>query len=376
MNHFDKGEIPILSESTCAQRSNEPQDSTFRRNISSTPSASISNLVGHTGPLHTARKTPVYRMSGPLYATPATGNPFQNSIIVAGNKVGENNIEKLSTFDGTDKNEHLLRSGQLGMCNDPYCTTCPTSFKVAHQKKPRASTIFDPKFHNSLYGDAKGYGRKVYSFCSSCIPGVMNPHTKIVQQWNKFLAIFCLLAIFDNKCIQINWTMATTLVLLRSIFDVVYLLNILLQFRLAYVSPESRVVGAGDLVDHPKKIAVNYFKSYFFLDLFVVSPIPQIMIMFILPNSLGSSGANYAKNLLRLGILVQYIPRLFRFLPLLIGQSPTGFIFESAWANFIINLLIFMLSGHVVGSCWYLFGLQWRCQDLGSGLRRFKLLKI
>ena len=144
MNHFDKDEIPILSE-TRAQRSDEPQDSTFQRNISSTPSASISNLVGHTGPLHTARKTPVNRMSGPLYATPATRNPFQNSIIVAGNKVGENNTEKLSTFDGMDKNEHLLKSGQLGMCNDPYCTTCPTSFKVAHQRKPRASTIFDPK---------------------------------------------------------------------------------------------------------------------------------------------------------------------------------------------------------------------------------------
>lgn len=84
----------------------------------------------------------------------------------------------------------------------------------------------------------------------------------------------------------------------------------------------------------------------------------QVMILSVLPKYLGSSGANYAKNLLRAAILVQYFPRLFRFLPLLIGQSPTGFIFESAWANFIINLLIFMLSGHVVGSFWYLFGLQ------------------
>lgn len=399
MNHFDKDEIPILSE-TRGQRSDEPQDSTFRRNISRTRSASISipmasldpyerqpNLVGHTGPLRTTRKTPVSQMSGPLYATPATGNPFQNNIIVAGNKVGENKTEKFSTFDGTDKNEHLLRSGQLGMCNDPYCTTCPTYFKVAQQRKPRASTIFDSKFHNSIYGDAKGYGRKLFSFCSSCIPGVMNPHAKVVQQWNKFLAIFCLVAIFvdplfffllyvekDSKCIRINHAMATTLVVLRSLTDVVYLLNILLQFRLAYVSPESRVVGAGDLVDHPKKIAVNYFKSYFLFDLFVVSPLPQIMILFILPSSLGISGANYAKNLLRLGILIQYIPRLFRFLPLLIGQSPTGFIFESAWANFIINLLIFMLSGHVVGSCWYLFGLQRVNQCLRDACHNAKLL--
>ncbi|KAK2367538.1 putative cyclic nucleotide-gated ion channel 20, chloroplastic [Trifolium repens] len=381
----------MLSERR-TQRSDEPQDSTFRRNISRTRSASISipmasldpyerqpNLVGHTGPLRTARKTPLGQMSGPLYATPATGNPFQNSIVVAGNKVGENKTEK---FDGTDeyrwndnyydkKNEHLLRSGQLGMCNDPYCTTCPTYFKVSQQRKPIAPNIFDPKFHNSLYGDAKGFGRKLLSFCSSCIPGVMNPHTKVVQHWNQFLAITCIISIFvdplfffliyvneDDKCIVINWRMANILAVIRSITDIVYFLNILLQFRLAYISPESRVVGAGDLVDHPKKIALNYFWGYLWLDLFVVLPLPQIMILVVLPSTLGYSGANYAKNLIRLAILIQYIPRLFRYLPLLIGQSHTGFIFESAWANFIINLLIFILSGHVVGSCWYLFGLQ------------------
>ena len=49
-----------------------------------------------------------------------------------------------------------------------------------------------------------------------------------------------------------------------------------LQFRLAYVSRESRVVGAGDLVDHPKRIALHYLKGYFLIDLFVVFPLPQV----------------------------------------------------------------------------------------------------
>jgi len=42
------------------------------------------------------------------------------------------------------------------------------------------------------------------------------------------------------------------------------------------VAPESRVVGAGELVDHPKKIALHYIKTYFFIDLFVVLPLPQV----------------------------------------------------------------------------------------------------
>ena len=84
----------------------------------------------------------------------------------------------------------------------------------------------------------------------------------------------------------------------------------------------------------------------------------KVMILLVIPKYVGLSGANYAKNLLRATVLLQYVPRIIRFVPLLDGQSANGFIFESAWANFVINLLMFVLAGHVVGSCWYLFGLQ------------------
>lgn len=84
----------------------------------------------------------------------------------------------------------------------------------------------------------------------------------------------------------------------------------------------------------------------------------QLMVQGVIPKYIGVSGANYAKNLLRATVIVQYAPRIFRFVQLLGGQSANGFIFESAWANFVINLLVFILAGHVVGSLWYLFGLQ------------------
>lgn len=48
------------------------------------------------------------------------------------------------------------------------------------------------------------------------------------------------------------------------------------QFRLAYVAPESRVVGTGVLVDLPSKIALNYLTGFFFIDFFAALPIPQV----------------------------------------------------------------------------------------------------
>ncbi|WJX71870.1 hypothetical protein P8452_55814 [Trifolium repens] len=174
------------------------------------------------------------------------------SVVVIGNKVENFKKEKVSPFHVTcdGENEHLGKSGALGMCDDPYCTTCPTYFKAYQQSNPKDSTEYDPKFQSALYGDAKGFERKLLSIFSS------------LQK--------------DFNCIAINWTMTETLVLLRSKNDFVYFLNIFLQFWLAYVSPESRVVGAGDLVDVPKKIAVHYLKSYFLIDLFVVFPLPQV----------------------------------------------------------------------------------------------------
>ncbi|KAL8530092.1 hypothetical protein ACS0TY_007251 [Phlomoides rotata] len=162
----------------------------------------------------------------------------------------------------------------------------------------------------------------------------------------------------DNKCVLLNKSMNITLLAFRTITDFMYVLHILLQFRLAYVAPESRVAGSGDLVDNPGMIAWNYFRGYFFVDLFTALPLPQIIILLILPGSIRAPRSSYAKDLLPITIVCQFIPRLYRLLPLVYGSSLTGFIFESSWSDFAINILMYVLASHVVGSCWYLFGLQ------------------
>uniref|UniRef100_A0A7N0U3S7 Cyclic nucleotide-binding domain-containing protein n=1 Tax=Kalanchoe fedtschenkoi TaxID=63787 RepID=A0A7N0U3S7_KALFE len=336
-------------------------------------------LVCYTGPLRSPKKAPVMpvTMSGPIYY----GDKADNSL-----KPSRTDSKENKTV--VDQHEHLLRSGPLGVCNDPYCSICPTHFhnnskamQEKHgkdQKQAKADLKLLLQFQNNLHGEAGSWSRRFFSNLRQHIPGVINPHSKFMQRWNRFFVISCLLAIFvdplffflltvkkENKCLDFDWRLAKVVVLFRSATDFIYLLHMLLQvtsdncqFKLAYILPESQVVGAGVLVDHPKKIARNYLRKGFWIDLAVVLPLPQIMILLKQPNLLDFAGANETKNVLRAIVLIQYLPRFYRFLPLLAGQSANGFIFESAWANFVINLFAFVLAGHLVGSGWYLFGLQ------------------
>jgi cyclic nucleotide gated channel len=158
----------------------------------------------------------------------------------------------------------------------------------------------------------------------------------------------------DNKCIVLNFSAAASLTGLRSLVDLIYLGHVILQFRLAYKNKD------GVLVSDPKAIRSRYLKGWFFIDLLACLPLPQIMIMIIIPR-MGNQAATAAgsfKDTLRVTVLLQNIPRIIRFYRLVAGRSPTGFVFETAWANFTLNLFLYFLTAHVVGSCWYFFGVQ------------------
>lgn len=161
MAAFEKDEVPMLSD-THPQSFNE--DSQFER-FGRTQSAilmnsmesfsSETNLVGHTGPLRSQR-TPFVPMSGPLFVNRQPNNILRPTHSGARKREAEASTEKFPATNVTiqndwpvysyaGKNEHLLRSGQLGMCNDPYCTTCPTHyhFKGSAQRQSKVSSIFD-----------------------------------------------------------------------------------------------------------------------------------------------------------------------------------------------------------------------------------------
>ncbi|XP_010937008.1 probable cyclic nucleotide-gated ion channel 20, chloroplastic isoform X1 [Elaeis guineensis] len=343
--------------------------------MSKPPRSSYENedhFVSPTGHLRSKRTTQFVPLSSPLYSKQKpdkiSGSKFgkqHNLLAVMPEEMAQKNW---SDGDHEGRNEHLLKSGSLALCSNPDCINCSAAY-IVKRDRLQGSIHLDSKLHEILYGDAGG-SRKFTSCFNSYFP-IMNPHTRVVQQWNRFIFICCLgMVVFDpvffllpsiqmhNKCIIMDWSLATSFAIVRSVIDFIYFIHMLLQFRVAYVAPESRVVGAGDLVDQPKKIALHYLQHNFILDLCVALPLPQIMLLFVIPEAVGPTEAVYARDVLCLTVIIQYIPRMIKFFQLLAGWSTGGFVFESAWTSFVMNMFMYLLSGHVVGTIWYMFGLQ------------------
>lgn len=214
------------------------------------------------------------------------------------------------------------------------------------------------------------------------LPGkkILDPRSQVVQQWNRIFLFICFVSLFldplffylpivrSEQCIEIRRNAEIILTVLRSFADVFYLIQIGVRFRTAYVAPSSRVFGRGELVIDLSKISSRYFANSFAVDLvaalplpqvnthadtslhsrfFTTLPSPQLLLWGVIPYLEGSTMTN-TKNILRLSIIIQYIPRLFIIIPLSSEiVKNTGVITKTAWAGAAYNLLLYMLASHV-----------------------------
>ena len=126
---------------------------------------------------------------------------------------------------------------------------------------------------------------------------ILDPGSEIVLKWNHIFLISCLVALFidplyfylpsvdtDNNtsCIKLDRSLSIVVTFFRTLADLFYLLHMVIKFRTAYVAPSSRVFGRGELVMDPKKIAMKYLKTDFFVDLAAALPLPQVIMRFSL----------------------------------------------------------------------------------------------
>ncbi|XP_010251498.1 PREDICTED: probable cyclic nucleotide-gated ion channel 5 isoform X2 [Nelumbo nucifera] len=197
---------------------------------------------------------------------------------------------------------------------------------------------------------------------------IFDPQDKFLQIWNRLFVISCILAVSvdplffylpvinsDSTCLSIDRKLAITVTTLRTIIDAFYVIHMALQFRTAYIAPSSRVFGRGELVIDPAQIAKRYLRWYFIVDFLAVLPIPQIVVW----KFLQKSDVLATKQALLFIVMLQYIPRFYRILPLTSELKRTAGVFaESAFAGAAYYLLWYMLASHIVGAFWYLLAVE------------------
>ncbi|KAD5961205.1 hypothetical protein R6Q59_014165 [Mikania micrantha] len=213
---------------------------------------------------------------------------------------------------------------------------------------------------NRIFSKGLGSGKKV-----------LNPQGKFLQKWNKIFVLSCVIAVSvdplffyipivkdDKKCLDLDNKLQITASVLRSFTDIFYIVHIIFQFRTGFIPPSSRVFGRGVLVEDAWAIAKRYLSTYFLVDILAVLPLPQFVILIVIPKMNGSKSLN-TKNLLKFVVFFQYIPRMLRIYPLYKEVTRTsGILTETAWAGAAFNLFLYMLASHVFGAFWYLFSIE------------------
>ncbi|XP_062091417.1 cyclic nucleotide-gated ion channel 1-like [Humulus lupulus] len=200
---------------------------------------------------------------------------------------------------------------------------------------------------------------------------ILDPQGSFLQKWNKIFVLACLVAVSldplffyiggidpKEKCITLDEPLEIVACVLRTFIDIFYVLRIIFQFQTGFIPPSSRVFGRGELVDDPFAIAKRYLSTNFAVDVLSILPLPQLVVLAIIPR-MKKPVPMITKEMLKIVVFCQYVPRLVRMVPLFREvTSSSGILTETASAGAIFNLLLYMLASHLVGAFWYLYSLE------------------
>lgn len=204
---------------------------------------------------------------------------------------------------------------------------------------------------------------------------VLDPRSKRVQRWNRMILLARAVALAidplffyslsigrgGTACLYMDGGLAVIVTVLRTVADAVHLLHVWLQFRVAYVSRESLVVGCGKLVWDAKMIAGHYVRSVkgFWFDVFVILPVPQAVFWLVLPKLIREEEIKLIMSILLMIFLFQFLPKVYHSICVMRRmQKVTGYIFGTIWWGFALNLIAYFIASHVAGGCWYVLAIQ------------------
>ncbi|XP_019247060.1 PREDICTED: cyclic nucleotide-gated ion channel 4-like isoform X2 [Nicotiana attenuata] len=218
--------------------------------------------------------------------------------------------------------------------------------------------------YNNIYGVCSGRGRTgLTGFFSGKI---IDPRAAWVQEWNRIFLLVCATGLFVDPlffyalsisencmCLFIDGWFAVTVTALRCMTDALQLWNMWLQFRMNKLRPNDK--------SPRRSVALKYLKAKkgFFFDLFVILPLPQIVMWVAIPDLLEKGSITTVMTVLLITFLFQYLPKIYHSVCLLRRmQGFSGYIFGTVWWGIALNLIAYFVASHAVGACWYLLGIQ------------------
>lgn len=195
---------------------------------------------------------------------------------------------------------------------------------------------------------------------------MLDPGGNAVLIWKRVFLVSCVASYFIDPlffflptvegrdrqlCMTMDHHLAIILTCLRSFLDIFFIAHIAISFSTAYVDPSSKVLGKGELVTDPKKIANRYIRRNFFIDLVAALPVPQVLVWIVMP-SISFKHINAPFFLI---ILVQSAIRLYIVILLSLSiMEMVGFIAKNGWEGAIYSLVLYLVASHVVGAIFYL----------------------
>ncbi|KAJ7981685.1 putative Cyclic nucleotide-gated ion channel [Quillaja saponaria] len=202
---------------------------------------------------------------------------------------------------------------------------------------------------------------------------VLDPRAKWVQEWNRVFLLVCATGLFVDPlffyalsisdtctCLFIDGWFAITVTVLRCMTDALHVWNMWLQLKMAKCSfARTDVSGLSDTT--PRSVALRYLKAKkgFFFDLFVILPLPQIVLWVAAPSLLEKGSITVVMTVFLIIFLFQYLPKIYHAVCLLRRmQNLSGYIFGTVWWGIALNMIAYFVASHAAGACWYLLGIQ------------------
>ncbi|KAI3708464.1 hypothetical protein L2E82_37634 [Cichorium intybus] len=195
----------------------------------------------------------------------------------------------------------------------------------------------------------------------------------VLQAWEQVYLLACITGMFIDPlffytlsisdswmCVFIDGWFAITVTVVRCMTDVLHVANMWLQFEWNRWSRYDVGLRRDDRVScNVSDRVLSQAAKAFLFDLFVILPIPQVVLWVVIPALLKKGLTIEIMTVSLIMFLFQYLPKIYHSVCLLRRmQNLSGYIFGTVWWGIALNMIAYFVASHAVGACWYLLGMQ------------------